>query len=239
MRLGCVPLAQMPVRQPSVSLEGQRRQPHALAPARRRHVQLQVLKCFSSAANSPQAVLWTPCSLRPHVVRATTVKEDDAGGNAGDVEFAAAAGCRAGQQMFHMYSSDLSNAELLLSYGFTIPANENDTVLVEIEQPEEAWRTRLLPFIPQHYLTRGAPVPLQLLHAVALADCTKLELKSRLKDGVWAVAVQQRARQLLVTLLQVRQQHNLFGLPEYCKHVTRPCPGQARAAAGAAASAAS
>jgi hypothetical protein len=105
--------------------------------------------------------------------------------------------------MFHMYSSDLSNAELLLSYGFTIPNNENDTVLVEVEQPEEAWRTRLLPFIQQHFLTRSAPVPLQLLDAVALADCTKPELKNRLKDGLWAAPVQQRARQLLMPLLQV------------------------------------
>ncbi len=102
-----------------------------------------------------------------------------------------------------MYSSDLSNAELLLSYGFTIPDNENDTVLVEIEAPEEAWRTRLLPFIPQHYLTRSAPLPLQLQNAVALVCCSKLELKGRLKDGAWAPAVQQRARQLLQTLLQV------------------------------------
>jgi hypothetical protein len=106
--------------------------------------------------------------------------------------------------MFHMYSSDLSNAELLLSYGFTAPENENDTVLVDIEQPDEAWRTRLLPFIPQHYLTRGCPVPVQLLDAVALADCAKPELKNRLKDGAWAAPVQRRARQLLLSLLQVR-----------------------------------
>lgn len=124
--------------------------------------------------------------------------------NAGDVEFAAVAGCSAGEQVFHMYSSDLSNAELLLSYGFTMTDNENDTVLVEIEAPEEAWRTRLLPFIPQHYLTRAAPLPLQLQNAVALVCCTKVELKGRLKDGMWADAVQQRARQLLLSLLQVR-----------------------------------
>jgi hypothetical protein len=104
-----------------------------------------------------------------------------------------------------MYSSDLSNAELLLSYGFTIPDNENDTVLVEIEAPEEAWRVRLLPFNPQHYLTRSAPLPLQLQHAVAQVCCSKVELKNRLKDGVWPAAVQQRARQLLVSLLEVRR----------------------------------
>jgi len=144
-------------------------------------------------------------SLRPHVVRATTIRNE--AGNAGDVEFAAAAACSAGQQVFHMYSSDLSNAELLLSYGFTMPDNENDTVLVDIEAPEEAWRTRLLTFIPQHYLTRSMPLPPQLEHAVALACCTKLELKSRLKDGVWATPVQQRARQLLLSLLQVRFMH--------------------------------
>jgi hypothetical protein len=135
-------------------------------------------------------------------VRATTIRTGDSG-NAGDVEFAAAAACCAGQQVFHMYSSDLSNAELLLSYGFTIPDNENDTVVVEIEAPEEAWRTRLLPFVSQHYLTRCAPLPLQLQHAVALVCCSKLELKSRLKDGAWPAAVLQRARQLLLSLLQV------------------------------------
>jgi hypothetical protein len=142
------------------------------------------------------------CSLRPHIVRATTIRTGDSG-SAGDVEFAAAAACCAGQQVFHMYSSDLSNAELLLSYGFTIPDNENDTVVVEIEAPEEAWRTRLLPFVAQHYLTRCAPLPLQLQHAVALVCCSKLELKSRLKDGAWPAEVLQRARQLLLSLLQV------------------------------------
>jgi hypothetical protein len=111
-----------------------------------------------------------------------------------------------------MYSSDLSNAELLLSYGFTIPDNENDTVMVDIEPPDEAWRTRLLPFTPQHYLTRKAPLPLQLQHAVALACCSKIELKNRLKEGVWAVAVQRRALQLLLEMLQVRAHLLLKGL---------------------------
>jgi hypothetical protein len=39
-------------------------------------------------------------SLRPHVVRATTIRNDAS--TAGDVEFAAAAACSAGQQVFHM-----------------------------------------------------------------------------------------------------------------------------------------
>ena len=106
-------------------------------------------------------------------MRATTIRKQDSAA-AGDVEFAAAAACSAGQQVFHMYSSDLSNAELLLSYGFTIPHNDNDTVLVEIEAPEEAWRVRLLPFTPQHYLTRSAPLPPQLVHAVAQVCCSKV-----------------------------------------------------------------
>ena len=88
-----------------------------------------------------------------------------------------------------------------------MPDNENDTVLVDVEAPEEAWRSRLLTFIPQHYLTRSLPLPPQLEHAVALACCTKLQLKSRLKDGVWATPVQRQARQLLVSLLQVRSLH--------------------------------
>jgi hypothetical protein len=161
-------------------------------------------------------------------VRATTVRTGGSG-NVGDVEFSAAAGCRAGQQLFHMYSSDLSNAELLLSYGFTIPANENDTVLVEIEQPDEAWRVRLLPFVPQHYLTRSAPLPLQLLHAVALADCSKPELKSRLKDGAWPAPVLQRARQLLLPLLRVRCSCMFRQPPSPLALASRARAGQARA----------
>jgi len=88
-----------------------------------------------------------------------------------------------------------------------MPDNENDTVLVDVEAPEEAWRSRLLTFIPQHYLTRSLPLPPQLEHAVALACSTKLQLKSCLKYGVWVTPVQRQARQLLVSLLQVRSLH--------------------------------
>jgi hypothetical protein len=91
--------------------------------------------------------------------------------------------CQPGEEVCLLYSGELSNADLLLSYGFTEQFNESEYAVVELDDgtgvPERHFLTlsKSLPALP--------PALLQAV-ATALGTANAVEVRDALKDMLGA-----------------------------------------------------
>lgn len=133
----------------------------------------------------PTLLLLNHCAVAPHCARFSVPDAD------GVLRLRAARACAAGRQLFISYGPQLSNKELLLHYGFTLPRNPHDEVPLCFEEEdgeegagerrETAVRLRALLMARwgvgwEHGLRRRAVLPSRLLALLRLLTAENEEL---------------------------------------------------------------